>query len=83
MSTHWSGTKLRAMRERCNLPRATAALAVGVHDLSWARWESGQTEPRAVNLVLVTRLFSCTADDLVDDTCEPYTVAGSTKMASA
>lgn len=66
---------MRAERARNDMSIAEVAKAIGVHQNAIARWESGQTEPTASNLIALSKLYKCTPEYLLDLTDDPHGVA--------
>lgn len=56
---------MRAERARARLTTAQVAEAVGVHKNAYQRWERGEAEPTASNLLKLSELFGCTPDYLL------------------
>lgn len=59
---------MRAERARNNFSIEQVADKIGVHQNAVSRWENGQTEPSARNLISLCRLYGCTPEYLLDMT---------------
>lgn len=59
---------MRAERARKGLSIARVAEEIGVHANAVARWESGETEPTASNLLALSALYGCPPEHLLNDT---------------
>ena len=66
---------MRAERARAGMSVSKVAEAIGVHPNAVARWESGQAEPTASNLIALSALYNCTPEYLLDMTDNPHGVA--------
>lgn len=56
---------MRAERARAGLSVEEAANAAGVHQNTLIRWEQGQTDPLAINLINLAKLYGCTPEYLL------------------
>ena len=59
------GQRIASARESNKLLQEDVAAALGVHVQTISRWERGVRTPDASYLVMLTRLFGCTADYLL------------------
>lgn len=66
---------MRAERARRGLSIDAAANEIGVHPNALARWENGQAEPTASNLIALSNLYKCSPEYLLDMTDDPHGVA--------
>lgn len=57
--------RLREARARCGLNQAEVADRVGVAANTLCGWESGERMPRAIDLLMLADIYSCTADYLL------------------
>ena len=69
---------MRAERARNNMTVQQVADMVGVHPNAVSRWENGDSEPTARNLVALCKLYGCTPEYLLDMTDDPKGVAVAT-----
>lgn len=58
-------SNIRAERARKGLTVKEVAEAIGVHENAVSRWESGETQPRADNLLKLSHLFGCSPEYLL------------------
>lgn len=58
--------RLARMRESMALTQEKAASRAGVTLRQWQRWESGQSEPRASNLLKISEEFGVPLSDLLE-----------------
>ncbi len=49
------GSRIRAARIRRELTQQEAAAALGVHEVTWNRWESGLLQPTLAHLLAVAK----------------------------
>ena len=63
---------MRAERYRAGLTIKEAARAAGVHQNTLVRWERGEADPRAINLVNLSKLYGCTPEYLLGMTDDRY-----------
>ena len=63
----FSGTKLRAARERAGLRREHVAFALGVSVSAVGYWESGHATPQVNRLPALCRTLECSVEDLFED----------------
>lgn len=56
---------MRAERARAGLTIKEAARAAGVHQNTLIRWERGEADPLAINLVSLAQLYGCTPEYLL------------------
>lgn len=61
---------IKSERVRLGLTVDDVAKAIGVHVNAIRRWEIGQAEPSASNLVKLSSLYQCTPDYLLGATDE-------------
>lgn len=66
---------MRAERARNNLTIEQVADKLDVHPNAVRRWERGQAEPTASNLIALSKLYRCTPEYLLDMTADPNGVA--------
>lgn len=57
--------EIKKMRERAELTQVSVALALGIDRSTVAKWESGETMPRADKLLPLAQLLKCSVDDLL------------------
>lgn len=63
---------MRAERARAGLTIKEAAKAAGVHQNTLIRWEHGEADPCAINLVNLSKLYGCTPEYLLGMTDDRY-----------
>ena len=73
---------IRSERVRIGASVETIARAVHVSPSSVIKWESGNVEPNARNLINLAQLFDCTPDYLLDMTDERHGYAKVRKKVS-
>ncbi|MBO5122497.1 MAG: helix-turn-helix transcriptional regulator [Oscillospiraceae bacterium] len=56
---------LKAARVNANMSQAVAAKALGVGESTLAKWESGDTCPRADRMHDICDLYGCQIDDII------------------
>lgn len=61
---------MKAERARLNLSAKDVAKQVGVNTNSLLRWEAGDVEPTAENLLKLARLYGCSIEYLLEQTSE-------------
>lgn len=66
---------MRAERARNGMSVAKVAEKIGVHPNAITRWENGQAEPTASNLIALSTLYGTTPEYLLDMTNDPNGVA--------
>lgn len=71
--------KLQSLRKAAGLNQEELAEELGVSRQAVSKWESGTTYPEMDKLILMTRLFKCTLDDLVNDEIKNPSVEGGEK----
>lgn len=59
--------KLQSLRKKAGLSQEELANQLGVSRQAVSKWESGSSYPEMDKLILMTKLFKCTLDDLVND----------------
>lgn len=59
--------KLQSLRKTSGLSQEELAQELGVSRQAVSKWESGTSYPEMDKLILMTRLFKCSLDDLVND----------------
>lgn len=59
--------KLQSLRKASNLSQEELANELGVSRQAVSKWESGVSYPEMDKLILMTKIFNCTLDDLVND----------------
>lgn len=59
--------KLQNLRKKAGLSQEELASQLGVSRQAVSKWESGSSYPEMDKLILMTKLFKCTLDDLVND----------------
>lgn len=59
--------KLQDLRKKAGLSQEELANQLGVSRQAVSKWESGISYPEMDKLILMTRLFKCSLDDLVND----------------
>lgn len=67
------GEKLFELRKRNNFSQEELAEKIGVSRQAVSRWESGETMPDSPNLLIISNLFSVSADYLLRDEIESET----------
>tara|TARA_R110000772_G_scaffold73216_1_gene159520 strand:- start:152626 stop:153024 length:399 start_codon:yes stop_codon:yes gene_type:complete len=60
------GARLQALRERSGVSRAAAASALGLSVQAYTNRETGLTEAKAVEILILAGLFDCDPADLFD-----------------
>ena len=63
---------MRLERIRNNLTANDAAECIGVHVNALLRWERGEAEPLAENLVSLSKLYGCSPEHLLEQTDDPH-----------
>ena len=63
---------MRLARIRNNLTANDAAECIGVHVNALLRWERGDAEPLAENLVSLSKLYGCSPEYLLEQTGDPH-----------
>lgn len=63
---------MRLERFRKNLTANDAAECIGVHVNALLRWERGEAEPLAENLVSLSRLYGCSPEHLLEQTDDKH-----------
>lgn len=63
---------MRIERIRNNFTANDAAECIGVHVNALLRWERGEVEPLAENLVSLSKLYGCSPEYLLEQTDEPH-----------
>lgn len=63
---------MRIERIRKNLTANDAAECIGVHVNAILRWERGEAEPLAENLVSLSKLYGCSPEYLLEHTNDPH-----------
>lgn len=58
-------SRIRAARKLTGRSVHRAALAVGVTDRTWYRWEAGEREPDKHDLIWIARILRTTTDYLL------------------
>lgn len=66
---------MRAERARKGMTVEQVADAIGVHANAVHRWEHGDSEPLATNIVALSKLYGCSPEYLLDMTDAPDGVA--------
>lgn len=66
---------MRAERARLNKTAKEIAEIVGVHPNAVSRWETGETDPSANNLITLCKLYDCSPEYLLDMTDERHGTA--------
>lgn len=59
--------KLQSLRKASNISQEELANELGVSRQAVSKWESGVSYPEMDKLILMTKIFNCTLDDLVND----------------
>ena len=62
----------RPERIRNNLTANDAAECIGVHVNALLRWERGEAEPLAENLVSLSKLYGCSPEYLLEQTDDQH-----------
>ena len=65
------GSNIKKFRTECRLSQEYLAEELGVSRQAVSKWETGQTEPTAKNLVQLAQLFGVTVSELVGEETEP------------
>lgn len=63
---------MRLERIRKNLTANDAAECIGVHVNALLRWERGEAEPLAENLVSLSKLYGCSPEYLLEQADDPH-----------
>lgn len=74
---------IRERREALGLSRTELAEAVGISAKSLSRYESGEREPRASDLVKIASNLGCSVEDLVENPTLPRERPGDRMTANA
>lgn len=61
------GEKLQVLREQSGLSQEELAIKLGVSNHTISNWELGATVPDAINLLLISNLYSVSIDYLLKD----------------
>ena len=79
-----TAASLRALRQEAGLTQRAVAIALGVTDRTYIRWEQGETRPEADNLVALLAFFRAAlkrptleASDLLAPNAEPVVAPAS------
>lgn len=59
--------KLQSLRKTTGLSQEDLAAELGVSRQAVSKWESGSSYPEMDKLILMTKIFKCSLDDLVND----------------
>lgn len=59
--------KLQSLRKKSNLSQEALADKLGVSRQAVSKWESGTSYPEMDKLIMMSKIFKCTLDDLVND----------------
>lgn len=59
--------KLQSLRKKSNLSQEALADKLGVSRQAVSKWESGTSYPEMDKLIMMSKLFKCSLDDLVND----------------
>lgn len=59
--------KLQSLRKKSNLSQEALADKLGVSRQAVSKWESGTSYPEMDKLIMMSRIFKCSLDDLVND----------------
>lgn len=59
--------KLQSLRKKSNLSQEALADKLGVSRQAVSKWESGTSYPEMDKLTMMSKIFKCTLDDLVND----------------
>lgn len=63
---------MRAERVRNSLTAAEAAESIGVNVNALLRWETGEAEPLAGNLLKLAKLYGCSPEYLLEQTSDRH-----------
>lgn len=66
--------KLQSLRKASNLSQEELATELGVSRQAVSKWESGVSYPEMDKLILMTKIFNCTLDDLVNDSVDDASI---------
>jgi transcriptional regulator with XRE-family HTH domain len=58
--------KIESLRKAAGLSQEDLANLVGVTQGAVSQWESGESFPRAKLLIQISKILSCTVDDLLE-----------------
>lgn len=56
---------IKKFRENAKLKQAELAEKIGISTVTLSRYENGEREPRATELLKMSELFGCTVDELL------------------
>lgn len=56
---------LKFLREEKNISQTQLALKMGVSQQAVAKWETGESMPRAEKLIQLAEVLNCTIDELL------------------
>ncbi len=59
--------KLQSLRKKSNLSQEALADKLGVSRQAVSKWESGTSYPEMDKLIMMSKIFKCSLDDLVND----------------
>lgn len=54
-------------RERAKLTQAAVANVLNIERSAIAKWETGESKPRADKLPMLAKLYNCTIDELFEE----------------
>lgn len=60
-----NGARFRTMRTKAGLSKERAAIELGCSYHTLTNYDSGRTDPTAIVLVAMRRVYNCTASDLL------------------
>jgi transcriptional regulator with XRE-family HTH domain len=63
--------QIRELRIRRGITQAELAEKTGVSSATVIRWENGGPEPRASELIAMSRFFGCSADEILQEPNPP------------
>lgn len=58
---------LKLLREGKNISQTQLAIEMGISQQAIAKWETGESKPRAEKLLQLAKLFNCTIDELLKE----------------
>lgn len=58
-------TNLKTLRVRAGLKQTELAEKLGICQSTISMWETGDANPRLDNLILLSKIFHCSLDDLL------------------
>ena len=64
--SHNFGSRIRRLRREYDLTQKQVAEKLIISESTYAKWEQGRTEPSLLYLLLLTRVFEISLDEMFD-----------------